>query len=162
MYTYTSSTYLLFSNFFRAEHNSCKCLIFYPSYPHVELWHLKPDLWILADWSKGSSRGQAQLFFCRFWFNITNSPCWAGWQGHSLAPASAVRVQELLAAVCHPVKQKRMLVDFNVLCWEGPGTALWAVISAATMGWRWWVVVWAVPVSLSLLVRQTLRHLFQS
>lgn len=50
MCNYTSGTYLPFSNFrFRAERNSCKCLIFYPSCPHVELWHLKPDLWVVAD-----------------------------------------------------------------------------------------------------------------
>lgn len=106
-------------------------------------------------WSKGSSKGQAQLIFCRFWLSITNSPQWDGRQGRSLVHASAVRIQELLAALCHPVKQKRMLVYFNILCWEGPGTALWAVISAATVKWRWWVLVSAVLVSLSLLLRQT-------
>lgn len=52
-------------------------------------------------------------------------------------------------------RTERMLVYFNVLCWEGPGTAFWAVVSSAMMRWRWWVVVWAVLVNLSLLVRQT-------
>lgn len=50
MYNYTSGTYLPFSNFcFGAEHNFYKCLIFYPSYPHVEMWHLKPDMRVVAD-----------------------------------------------------------------------------------------------------------------
>lgn len=104
--------------------------------PLVHTWNsgdLKPDLWVVAD---SEVKGVLKAKFS--WFSLgSDSVLETADTGMAdkiiLSHAWAGRVQESLAAVCSPVKQKSMLVYFNRLCCEGSGTALWAVISAATM-----------------------------